>query len=882
MAQTINIAELKIDNKKLLSTLSATKKSIQELTAEQKNLKNAGEENSKEFIQNEANLKNLKKEYNSQQKVLQATTKAKTKLNSELTKEIKTLDAAKANNAELRQIRNQLNSETKEGAKAIEALNAKVDENTKYIEENVDAFENQKMQIGDYKNQIMAAANELNPLNGGLSGFIARSKEAGGAGALMKSSLGGMAQGFLGVTKASLAFIATPIGVVIAALVGAFLLVKNAMNRSEDSTNKIKKAFAAFSGITNKLLKILEPLGVFLIDGLVKGFELVEKGIYKALDAIAQGLDYLGFDEQAASLRGFNTEIKQAAKDAKILADAEAKLQKEQRKSEKIQLDYQKRAEKLRQIRDDESKSTAERVKANEDLGKLLKEQSAEEIKIANLALQVANLRIEKEGKTTEALEKRGEALKKISEIQERITSQESEQLSNLNGLRRDAAAKHKERQDKAIQKQQELLDKYIAEQGTRAKTLKEQLKVEQNKAKKSIEILNAELKAKNISQEKYDTEVINIKNNLLQKQAELSVQNAQIELDNYIQNNQSKIDNDKYFSDESLRIEQERINAISQKQRDFAAKQLEEGVINQTEYNSRINAINEENRLANEEVENTRKEAKKEKDAEDYANKLILDEEKFINQFDLDTERLEQQRIKEVEAAEKSGADVTLINKKYATQQKRIDDVKNKAQLDAAANTFGDLSAILGEHTAAGKAAGIAQATINTYQGVTEVWKAPAVLPEPFNTASKVVGTATTLAGGLSAVKKISSTKVEKKARGGILNGKPHSQGGIPMTVDGVGGYEGEGGEAIINKKSTAMYAPLLSALNEAGGGVKFAEGGILGTSTIAPASMIDYDLLALKVAQANQSLPAPVVSVSEINNVSNNVRVIESQATF
>lgn len=42
---------------------------------------------------------------------------------------------------------------------------------------------------------------------------------------------------------------------------------------------------------------------------------------------------------------------------------------------------------------------------------------------------------------------------------------------------------------------------------------------------------------------------------------------------------------------------------------------------------------------------------------------------------------------------------------------------------------------------------------------------------------------------------------------------------GGIPI--------EAEGGEAIINKRSTSMFTPLLSAINQAGGGVSLGNDG-------------------------------------------------------
>ena len=63
-----------------------------------------------------------------------------------------------------------------------------------------------------------------------------------------------------------------------------------------------------------------------------------------------------------------------------------------------------------------------------------------------------------------------------------------------------------------------------------------------------------------------------------------------------------------------------------------------------------------------------------------------------------------------------------------------------------------------------------------------------------------------------------------DRLARGGILDGPSHAQGGIATPFG-----EMEGGEAVINKRSTAMYKGLLSSINVAGGGKRFAEGGIV-----------------------------------------------------
>ena len=66
-----------------------------------------------------------------------------------------------------------------------------------------------------------------------------------------------------------------------------------------------------------------------------------------------------------------------------------------------------------------------------------------------------------------------------------------------------------------------------------------------------------------------------------------------------------------------------------------------------------------------------------------------------------------------------------------------------------------------MGENSKAGKAAAIAQATINTYQGMTEVFSSPSTLPEPFGTIQKIASAGTILASGLKAVGSIKSQKL-------------------------------------------------------------------------------------------------------------------------
>ena len=116
----------------------------------------------------------------------------------------------------------------------------------------------------------------------------------------------------------------------------------------------------------------------------------------------------------------------------------------------------------------------------------------------------------------------------------------------------------------------------------------------------------------------------------------------------------------------------------------------------------------------------------------------------------------------------------------------KRQQDLQNEKILQQqkiaiVGQTFGALADILGENSAAGKAAAIAQATINTYQGITEVWSAKSILPEPFATAAKIASTATVLASGLSAVKSIKSQKLPAGSSGGGIS--PASAPQLPQS---------------------------------------------------------------------------------------------------
>lgn len=877
----IKIAELEIDDKALIKSTSDIKKNIDELKQAQKELTKSGQSASKEFVSNAADLKTLSKEYNSNIKALSDRTKSiadaqvrQELLTVALNNEVSSIAEAREQNKLLNKLRNEANALTAEGQQEIERLNNALDANNDFIKENADGYLKQKINIGNYTDSI-------NDAFGGLGNFLEKSKEAGGVLPLVGATIKTTSKALLGLTKSALTFIATPIGALLAGLVLVFALVKNAMNRSEEATNKITRVFSAFSGILNKLLSALEPVGEFLIDVIVDAFELVGEAADGALSIVSGALSLFGFDEAAKSVKGFGDAVKEGVRQAQELADAEAELTKAQRVAQKVQLDFQKEAEKLRQIRDNENLSIKERIKANEELGVVLQNQLAEELRIAELALKVANLRIQAEGETKEALDAQAEALTTISDIQERITGQESEQLTNRVALQKEARDKAKELADKAIAEQEALLEKFIQSQGVRKKSLEEQLKFEQEVYEKEKEILEANLKNRNLTQTEFDAELLALQNELLNSKNDLLQSEYQRELDLFIEKNQSKLDSEQFFSDESLRIEQERINAISEKQREFVEKQLEDGVINQQEYNDAINAVNEENRIKNEEAQILRDEAQKEKDIIDLENQRILDEEKFQNDLAIKYDRLEQQRLVEVEQAEKTGADINLINQKYASFKKNLDKEVQDFKVAQTQSSIDAVRSLFGEETAIGKVAAIASIINDTITNATKAFNQAAVFASNPVTAPLAINA--NIQGGLILAKgaaQAGKLVAPKFADGGIqeIGGKRHSQGGTKFYGEDGTTFEAEQGEGIgiLNR---AAFDGFLAFNNSYKGGQsingKFAGGGVISQAVRPSGSGQDFTELANRISSMKVQ-----VAVEDINTGQGNYAEVVNRA--
>jgi len=159
-----------------------------------------------------------------------------------------------------------------------------------------------------------------------------------------------------------------------------------------------------------------------------------------------------------------------------------------------------------------------------------------------------------------------------------------------------------------------------------------------------------------------------------------------------------------------------------------------------------------------------------------DYKNSLL------DNDYELDQQRLankgaylDEQRAIELSNLDLSEKDRLDIIAKYATKERDIDSQitkskkeEKKAQVKESIELMGQLTDFVGKDTAAGKALGIATATINTYQGASEALKQKSTLPSPFDVIAKIANVATIIATGIKTVKSITSVPVPNGGGGG------------------------------------------------------------------------------------------------------------------
>ena len=408
-----------------------------------------------------------------------------------------------------------------------------------------------------------------------------------------------------------------------------------------------------------------------------------------------------------------------------------------------------------------------------------------------SLELQIAENEAARNDTSREDELKIAELKGKLSEADAARNELETTQQNKLNAIRKDAAAQQQKAVEAQINKQKELLDLFIAEQGTRARTLSEDIQLEEQASEKRKAILNAELKAKKISQEAYQTEIINLDNELARKRAELAVNNVLEEVEANKRGLELQRENAQFLTEDLAEQRKQENNKILLEEQEFARLKLEKGLINQQEFDTAIRELSEANRIINKEIDQEREQLEKEEASElraiEFEEELLRLQEEGATKFEIEQaqraeqnaiqlEELQAQRENALISEELFNAKRNSITQKYNRDKASFEIANERAiaeqRLALASNLFSSLGEIVDKNSKFGKALALSQALINTYQGISNVWSEKSETGfVGAGLVQRIATTAVVAAQGFSTVKKILSTKIPK-AEGGSVSG--------------------------------------------------------------------------------------------------------------
>lgn len=301
--------------------------------------------------------------------------------------EADSIAALRARNKELTAERNATSTATEAGRQKIAALNAELDKNNKVIKDNVDAYTKQKIGIGDYQ----GALDKLVP------------------------GLGATVNGIRSMTAAGLTFIATPIGMVIAAIGVALGALMAYFKGSEKGQNDLNRIMLIGSTIMEKFMDILEGVGEALFNAfsnpkqaLLDLVDFIKNNLinrFTALSVIMEGIVNLDFKKVANGVIQLGTGIEngidkiqkfgeaiiatanEAVRQGNRLADLSEKIDKQERalvvERAKVSLEVSKlRAEAIKQEGDAKRETVEQAIKLEEQLAD--KEVALAKIRLAN------------------------------------------------------------------------------------------------------------------------------------------------------------------------------------------------------------------------------------------------------------------------------------------------------------------------------------------------------------------------------------------------------------------------------------------------------------------------------------------------------------------
>lgn len=766
-------------------------------------------------------------------------------------------------------------------------LRKKINETNESLKREEEAIGITKRNIGNYEG---ALHNVINAQKEADSGFIATvknlknmSESAGGLGKLLKGSFTTAIKG-IGSTLNTI--LKTPMIAIIAGVAMAIMGLVKAFKANDEQLQKLQVLFAPFRSFLDWLSGILSKI----VDGLIN-----------MIAGLSNGIGYIATWLEKFPLIGDKVkEINDSAKEAIQLEKDKQALNEANVANITAQAETEKKVFQLRNEAMRNNKLNAEeRLALIDEAGRLELAQAEKNRNLKEEELRLLQAEVEKKGMSAEQEREIQELTAEIIRMQieegqkaneladQRLSFQKS--LADEQKKADEERRKRQEEYQKLVESGNEQLRKLtldlMAEGAEKEKAIREEQYRKDLASAQGTEEQKAQIREK--LTELYYRDLATIDEKYRQEELDKAVATRTMELNAELELARENVD--KQLAIKLELLAQEKAAAIKNAEETGASVETIEAL-----YVQRAADLETEAEQQRAEARNEKMAQMLEQTAEQYARQLEMyaENEQAMADTQLEIETAKLKALQDLDAEQKAqmfdseeAYQEALREQIKATDeaQKRSAEESKKARLAAIEDaqskmdSIGNIAGSIGElfTQIAGdnetmqkflKGVALFQIGIDMAKAIAGAIAGAMTQPFPANIAAVVSGIAAVVSGIVQAKQTLSQQKEEpapKFAEGGLVTGPgTGTSDSVPAMLSN--------GESVMTAAATAMFAPMLSAMNVAGGGVP------ISVSPVTIGLEID-DMMTQSVVKAFASLPAPVVSVEEINTVENRVKVAE-----
>ncbi len=670
---------------------------------------------------------------------------------------------------------------------------------------------------------------------------------------------------------------ANPIVAFLTLIAAILAAVIKALKGNEEATMAFKEAIAPLNPILDAVKRGFQALANILVK-VVKG---AVEGLMDALGWLMRQLQNIGnwFGADWHFADNFEAGRKAAQDAASELAAAENKLIKDKRAwvTESAKLDREI-ADLREKAANKEKYSAQERLAFLDQAIALETKKAAREKQLAEENLRLLQLEAQRTANDAEMNDKLAEAEAAVIAADTKL----SETKCNLSKQRLAAVEATKKEQEAIVNATKEAQDALISlmKDGAEKQTALENARFDKAKA-----MLQAKLdeEKKNHGEDTelykaYAAQMEALEAEHLDKLDKISLAGRQKEVQEQIQTLQMKLDLIQDNLDEEFELKRQMLDKQLELELSKVEYTEEQKALIRQQYAADLIALEEQKRIALEEQTNlewsNRIEAAKLK----YGEYLDSTLESMQLELEQSREHLDNMHQFEYESDAEYTARLLKARQDYLNKKQQLANAEmqiEKAKLSATADMAGSLSELLEttmsenrDAVALSKVLALAEVAIKQGIAISEAI-ASAAAGDPYTYALRVAAAITsTVTAMAKALTSINSAKFAKGTGYVTYPGKRPSDGDVVPAMLTVG-------EAVATTKANQMFPGVVQAMNDLAAGISTPAANFLPLVSMGGASQ---GVTAADVAEIVENMPAPVVSVEEINNTEKQVKAVEN----